>query len=97
MDDKRIAEISDAFFGNQDCRQLCRQAIRTALRESGEDAARLDHIVAKRATVYAASDIMTGETHHWVFVDETAKDRRGIIGDTIRQSIDAARESEHGK
>lgn len=53
-----------------------------------KDAGRLSFIEQKRATVYAS--YIDGQVSHWVFVDETKKDRRGIVKDTLRAAIDAA-------
>jgi hypothetical protein len=56
-----------------------------------EDAERLDFAESKRSTIYAAYD--NGKILHWVFVDEIKpRDRRGALGITIREAIDAARE-----
>lgn len=52
------------------------------------DTERLDWLQAKRATVYRA-DIGL----HWVVVDETKRDRRGVVGDSLRDAIDKANPS----
>lgn len=48
-----------------------------------KDTARLDWLISHLATVYRSSN-------HWVVVDETLKDRSGIIGKSLRSAIDAA-------
>lgn len=48
------------------------------------DAERIDIIQKKRATIYRS------EAGHWVFVDETNRDRLGIIGKDVRDVIDKA-------
>lgn len=49
-----------------------------------EDSKRLDFAEQKGATIYCS------DGGHWVFVDERVKDRRGILGASIRGCIDAA-------
>ncbi|MBL3825108.1 MULTISPECIES: phage protein NinX family protein [unclassified Marinobacter] len=35
-----------------------------------------------KLSVYASKEPETGETHHWVSVDELADERRGVVGPT---------------
>lgn len=48
------------------------------------DTKRLDFIEEKGATIYCS------ESGHWVFVNERAKTRKGVLGIGVRGCIDAA-------
>jgi hypothetical protein len=50
----------------------------------GKDAVRMDYIQSRRATIYRS------EVGHWVLVDETHRDRLGIIGKDLRDAVDKA-------
>lgn len=75
-------------------RESARAAIRKALEEDRAsrpeegrtDTERLDWLQSHRATAYRSA---TGGTH-WVVVDETVSDRKGILGKTLRDAIDSA-------
>lgn len=81
-------QVADVDFSPAIIRDDLRLLIAAA--EAGErDAARLDFVESKMGTLYCSGDTRT----HWVFVDETTPrgTRRGILGDTLRAAIDAAR------
>ena len=58
-----------------------------------EDAARLDFIANRHATIYASNQSRGAGVLYWVFVDEAVSqsDRRGVLGKTLRNAIDRAR------
>ena len=66
--------------------------LRTLLEEAVEpyrkDAERLDFVQSKWATIYSSH--AGGKLSHWVFVDEKKRTRTGIVGESLREAIDAA-------
>lgn len=73
------------YLNDQACNIV--DALRRADVDGDADNERLNWLEAKRATVYRSS---TGGTH-WVIVDETTRDRRGVLGKDLRDAIDNAR------
>lgn len=68
----------------------CRTILRAleSYERNARDAERMDFIINKRATVYASFG--KHEVQHWVFVDETARSRTGVVKKTLREAIDDA-------
>jgi hypothetical protein len=65
------------------------------LAEARGDKERLDWLEERPFMLYRSKDYETGKSMgHVVAVDETKDERRGILGNTVRAAIDAARRGE---
>ena len=88
-DDKRKSDKCDC---GADATNAVLEEAATALAGEGCDAARLNSLEKMRASVYASFD--NGRVMHWVVVDETKRERKGNVANTLRDAIEAARRGE---
>lgn len=80
------------IYQDRNSHEAAQAAWDAALSQRGDvpsgDSKRLDWLEAHRASIYKSTTGM--KVGHWVVVDETIRDRRGNVANTLREAIDQA-------